>query len=302
MDMAFRRRSSAIALLFLALVLSFLAGPATARKTGQLTVFWGRNKYEGSLREACDTGLYTTVIMSFFNVFGHGRYWTDLSGHPVPGVGNDIKHCQSRHITVLLSIGGGGDGYSLPSSRSAADVADHLWNVYLGGRRNGVFRPFGDAVVDGIDFFIDRGAPDHYDELARNLNRYSGRGKKVHLTATPRCAFPDWHVERALATGLFERLHVRFYDDARCSYNRAGLRGVIEEWSKWTARYPRSQVYLGLAAANVPGKYGDKVSLEALYYDLLPNVQKAGNYGGIMLWDRFYDKQTRYGAAVKYWA
>ncbi|KAL5204379.1 hypothetical protein ABZP36_009250 [Zizania latifolia] len=113
---------------------------------------------------------------------------------------------------------------------------------------------------------------------------YRGR-TPVRLTATPRCAYPDWRVERALQTGLFERIHVRFYDDAKCSYNSGGLSGVMEQWNKWTAKYPRSEVYLGLAAANVPGK-NDNVHVKALYYDLLPNVQKAPNYGGIMLWDR----------------
>jgi chitinase len=77
---------------------------------------------------------------------------------------------------------------------------------------------------------------------------------------------------------------------------------VMEQWNKWTARYPRSQVYLGLVAANdVPGK-NDMVFPKELYYHLLPNVQKAANYGGIMLWDRFYDKQTGYSKTVKYWA
>ncbi|TVT97782.1 hypothetical protein EJB05_56966, partial [Eragrostis curvula] len=85
-------------------VLVFLAGAATAKKTGQLTVFWGRNKNEGTLREACDTGLYNTVIISFYSVFGHGRYWGDLSGHPLAGVGDDIKHCQSRNILSSTTL------------------------------------------------------------------------------------------------------------------------------------------------------------------------------------------------------
>ncbi|KAF0929760.1 hypothetical protein E2562_024448 [Oryza meyeriana var. granulata] len=303
--MALRRRSSLLLPIALLLLVSFIAGPAAARKTGQLTVFWGRNKNEGTLKETCDTGLYTTVIISFYSVFGHGRYWGDLSGHPLYGIGADIKHCQSKGVLVLLSIGGGGKDYSLPSSQSAADVADNIWNAHLGGSRKGVFRPFGDAAVDGVDFFIDQGAPDHYDELVRRLDGYNrfyrGGRKGVRLTATPRCAYPDWRVERALQTELFERIHVRFYDDAKCSYNRGGLAGVMEQWNRWTARYPRSQVYLGLAAANVPGK-NDSVHPMALYDDLLPNVQKARNYGGVMLWDRFYDKQTGYGKTVKYWA
>ncbi|XP_048560246.1 xylanase inhibitor protein 1-like [Triticum urartu] len=292
--MAFRRPSCV--LLGALLAVSFLAATAAAGDHG-LTVFWGRNKDEGSLGEACDTGIYSTIIISFYSVFGHGRYWGDLSGHPLYGIGADIKHCRGKGIVVLLSIGGGGTQYSLPSSQSAADVADNLWNAHLGGGRRGVFRPFGDAVVDGIDFFIDQGGPDHYDELARRLsgyNRHYRGAPGVRLTATPRCVYPDWHVQRALDTGLFERIHVRFYGDDQCSYNHVYKDGVMAQWSKWTARYPRSKVYIGLAAANVPGR-NDKVGLGSMQYDLMPSVKQAANYGGVMLWDRYYDKQTGYG-------
>ncbi|XP_037474350.1 xylanase inhibitor protein 1-like [Triticum dicoccoides] len=124
-------------------------------KTGQLTIFWGRNKDEGSLREACDTGLYTAVIMSFLNVYGHGKYRLDLSGHPLAGIGGDIRHCQSVGVTVSLSIGGFGGDYALPTNRSALDLADHLWLSYLGSRRRGVRRPFGRARFDGVDLFLE---------------------------------------------------------------------------------------------------------------------------------------------------
>ena len=113
--MAFRRRSW-LPLALALVLLSCIAATAMAKRTGELTVFWGRNKAEGTLRAACDTGLYNTVIISFFSVFGHGRYDVDLSGHPLAGVGAEIKHCQSKGIPVFLSICGAGNGYSLPSS------------------------------------------------------------------------------------------------------------------------------------------------------------------------------------------
>jgi chitinase len=50
MMMASRRRLALVSVAA-CLVLSLLAGTATAKKTGQVTVFWGRNKNEGSLRE-----------------------------------------------------------------------------------------------------------------------------------------------------------------------------------------------------------------------------------------------------------
>ncbi|CAL4984915.1 unnamed protein product [Urochloa decumbens] len=333
--MASRRRPSLLLLSALLPPVAFalLAGAATAKPTGQVTVFWGRNANEGTLREACDTGLYTTAVISFYSIFGHGRYWGDLSGHSLSTVGADIKHCQSKNILVLLSIGGNNattsrarkgrweedlqnnrksrSDYSLPSSASAAAVADNLWNAHLGGRRKGVYRPFGDAAVDGIDFYIDHGSPDHYDELARHLDGYNRfyRGRKgMRLTASPRCGFPDARLEKALRTGLFERIHVRFYGaDSKCSYgNGAGTWGVVEAWNKWTAAHPKAQIYLGLAAAEsgIPdGATGTiAVYLKYLYYDLLPKVQKAKNYGGVMVWDRFADKKTGYSGVVQGWA
>ncbi|KAI8572744.1 hypothetical protein RHMOL_Rhmol01G0223700 [Rhododendron molle] len=52
-------------------------------------------------------------------------------------------------------------------------------------------RPLGAAVLDGIDFDIEGGTTQHWDDLARYLSGYSNQGKKVYLTAAPQCAFPD---------------------------------------------------------------------------------------------------------------
>uniref|UniRef100_A0A0D9WQN2 GH18 domain-containing protein n=1 Tax=Leersia perrieri TaxID=77586 RepID=A0A0D9WQN2_9ORYZ len=299
--MPFRRLPCCIpaALACCLLLLTSLAGPATADE--QIAVFWGRHADEGTLREACDTGYYNTVIISFYTAFGaHGDdHRIDLSGHPLRGVGADIKHCQRKGILVLLSIGGpagngSGEHYSLPSSRAASDVADNLWNSVLVGRRSGVFRPFGDAVVDGIDFFIDRGSGDHYDELATKLSMYGngggGKGKKgLMLTATPRCSYPDKRLEKALATGLFARIHVRMFGrrDASCTT------AARESWEKWAAAYPASQVYLGLVASPEQDDPG-YLSPKPLYYTVVMYIRDRDNYGGKVIWDRYYDNKTGY--------
>ncbi|WVZ49006.1 hypothetical protein U9M48_000391 [Paspalum notatum var. saurae] len=55
-------------------------------------------------------------------------------------------------------------------------------------------------------------------------------------------------------------------------------------------------MYVGLAAAESGIPEGAQgviaVYLKYLYYDLLPKVQKAPNYGGIMVWDRIADNST----------
>lgn len=66
---------------------------------------------------------------------------------------------------VMLSLGGSIGNYSIGSREDAKVVADYLWNNFLGGKSSS--RPLGDAVLDGIDFNIELGSPQHYDDLAR---------------------------------------------------------------------------------------------------------------------------------------
>ncbi|NP_001392430.1 xylanase inhibitor protein 1 [Aegilops tauschii subsp. strangulata] len=301
--LAARRPACLLALLSVAAAL-FLTPTALAAggKTGQVTVFWGRNKAEGSLREACDSGMYTMVTMSFLDVFGaNGKYHLDLSGHDLSSVGADIKHCQSKGVPVSLSIGGYGTGYSLPSNRSALDLFDHLWNSYFGGSKPSVPRPFGDAWLDGVDLFLEHGTPaDRYDVLALELAKHNirgGPGKPLHLTATVRCGYPPAaHVGRALATGIFERVHVRTYESDKWCNQNLGWEG---SWDKWTAAYPATRFYVGLTADDKSHQW---VHPKNVYYGVAPVAQKKDNYGGIMLWDRYFDKQTNYSSLIKYYA
>uniref|UniRef100_A0A0D9XVM4 GH18 domain-containing protein n=1 Tax=Leersia perrieri TaxID=77586 RepID=A0A0D9XVM4_9ORYZ len=302
-----QRRRSSPTILAAILLLSFLA---TANLAGAITragrrrnvvVFWGGSKDEGSLRSTCDSGLYNIVIIPFYSLFGHGRYWDDLSGHDLRHIGADITHCQFKAVYILLSIGGGdGKDYSLPPSKSAADVADHLYNSFLGGSRPVV-------PVNGIDFFIDRGQPDHYYEIAKRIDEDTRNWRDpigFKLTATVSCAYDDSdpRMKKALDTYLFRRVHVRFYDDPTCSYNHAGLAGVMTQWNRWSASYPyNGKMYLGLAAANLTEK-NDMVAVGELHRKLLPAVQKTDTYGGVMLWNSYYDSITHYGRYVSKWA
>ncbi|GJN25865.1 hypothetical protein PR202_gb13751 [Eleusine coracana subsp. coracana] len=291
-------------MLLVLMLVGMVAGPAAAGKTGQLTVFWGRNKDEGSLREACDTGVYTTVIISFFSVFGHGKYLTDLSGHPLNGVGADIKHCQSKNILVLLSIGGDGNGYSLPTAKSARDVADQLWNAYLGGnQQNGVSRPFGDAVLDGVDFFIDHGGSANYDELARRLAAYNN--KNNNKNSKKKAVLDDTNSDTALSTGLIGRIHVRFYNNTMCSFNDDSDLGTDNRrpfygaWLGWAERYPNAKLFVGLPAAKDAVADGWIEPVNELPNRALPLVQDTPGYAGVMLWNRYFDRRDNYGLRIK---
>ncbi|RCV33096.1 hypothetical protein SETIT_7G055300v2 [Setaria italica] len=291
----------ALAAVYCAVVLLSSLGPAAATgKTGRITVYWGQTASEGSLHKACQSNLYSTVILSFLTHFGGGRYKLDLTGHSWSAVGPDVKYCQSKNILVLLAIGGGFGRYSLASKADAKAVADHIWVVYLGGRSSTKPRPFGDAVLDGVDFDIEHGGSKHYDDLARYLKGYNGKGrKKVWITAAPQCPFPDRMLGQALQTGLFDRIHVQFYNNPVCSYRAGNVGAFTRAWQKWTRSFPRSSVYLGLPAARGAAGSG-YVPPATLVSKVLPIVRRSRNYGGIMLWSRYWDLQTGYSRAVKH--
>jgi chitinase len=170
---------------------------------GSIAIYWGQNGNEGTLAETCATGNYAFVNIAFLCSFGSGQSpQLNLAGHCDPysnactNLTADIHSCQSRGVKVMLSIGGGAGGYTLNSEQDAAELAQYIWNSYLGGSGK---RPLGDAVLDGVDFDIESGNPDYYGALAAHLKSYSGQGgKKVYLSAAPQCPFPDASVGKAL--------------------------------------------------------------------------------------------------------
>uniref|UniRef100_A0ACD5VG20 Uncharacterized protein n=1 Tax=Avena sativa TaxID=4498 RepID=A0ACD5VG20_AVESA len=219
----------------------------------QIAVYWGQNGNEGTLADACSSGLYAYVMVSFLSTFGKGQTPAlSLAGHCDPSSGDckafssDITTCQSVGVKVLLSLGGGAGSYGLSSTTDAQSVATYLWGNYLGG--NSSSRPLGHAVLDGIDFDIETGESAHYDELATFLSQYSARGKKkVYLTAAPQCPYPDASLAPALKTGLFDNVWVQFYNNPECEYPGGDLLGA---WNTWTSSVRVSGgFYLGVPGA-----------------------------------------------------
>ena len=62
---------------------------------------------------------------------------------------------------------------------------------------------------------------------------------------------------------------------------------------------PATRFYIGLTADQHSYQW---IHPKNVYYGVAPVVQKKDNYGGIMLWDRFFDKQSSYSSYVKYYA
>lgn len=268
---------------------------------GGISIYWGQNGNEGTLAETCATGDYAFVNIAFLATFGNGQTpMINLAGHCDPysngctGLSDDIKACQNKGIKVILSIGGGAGSYSLASSDDARQVATYLWNNFLGGTSSS--RPLGDAALDGIDFDIEGGTSQHWDELARYLSGYSKQGKKVYLTAAPQCPFPDAWVGGALNTGLFDYVWVQFYNNPPCQYTSGEIANLEDAWKQWTSSIPATEIFLGLPAAPEAAGSGF-IPANDLTSQVLPAIKGSKKYGGVMLWSKYYD--TGYSASIK---
>ncbi|XP_059650972.1 hevamine-A-like [Cornus florida] len=291
---------SAILMSLLSLVMLMLFRGCNA---GGIAIYWGQNGNEGTLAETCATGNYDFVNLAFLATFGNGQTPViNLAGHCDPssngciGLSSDIKSCQAEGVKVILSIGGGAGSYSLTSAEDARQVATYLWDNFLGGQASS--RPLGDAVLDGIDFDIELGTDQHWDDLARFLSAYSNQGKKVYLTAAPQCPFPDAWVGAALKTGLFDYVWVQFFNNPPCQYSSADVSNLESAWNQWTSDIPATKIFLGLPAA--PDAAGSGfIPVDDLTSQVLPAIKSSAKYGGVMLWSKFYDDQTGYSSSIK---
>ncbi|XP_061351445.1 cysteine-rich receptor-like protein kinase 15 [Gastrolobium bilobum] len=268
-----------------------------------IAIYWGQNDDEGSLTETCATGKYSYVIIAFLNKFGNGTTpEINLASHCDPSsngcstLSTDIRNCQMLGIKVLLSIGGADGDYGLASSDDAKNVSDYLWNNFLGGSSSS--RPLGKAILDGIDFDIEISTPQHWQELAGYLKSHSTPTQIVYLSAAPQCPFPDSELGVALDTQIFDYVWIQFYNNPECEYNQSNVNNLLNSWNQWTTSLKKGKVFLGLPASPAAADSG-YVPADLLISDILPVIKKSSNYGGVMLWTTYYDKQSGYSSYIQ---
>uniref|UniRef100_A0A6N2M2J8 chitinase n=1 Tax=Salix viminalis TaxID=40686 RepID=A0A6N2M2J8_SALVM len=254
-------QSKALTLLLSILVVSFCKPSNGAG----IAIYWGQDGGEGSLADTChcDPSAGTCTVFS-----------------------DQIKSCQNLGIKVLLSIGGGAGSYSLSSADDAGQVANYIWNNFLGGQSSS--RPLGDAVLDGVDFDIEAGSGQFWDDLARALK---GFNQQLHLAAAPQCPFPDANLDTAIKTGLFDYVWVQFYNNP--SVNTRETQSIYNAW----ITVPNSQVFLGLPAASEAAPSGGFIPANDLITKVLPSIKSSSKYGGVMLWSKRFD--NGYSDAIK---
>ncbi|OAD75475.1 carbohydrate-binding module family 5 protein, partial [Phycomyces blakesleeanus NRRL 1555(-)] len=203
------------------------------------------------------------------------------------GVKQDIKYCQERGKAITLSLGGATGSVGFSSESQAIEFADNIWNLFLGGTSD--TRPFGDAVLDGIDLDIEGGSPTYYPVfLTKLLEKYKSSTKKYYLTAAPQCVFPDANLQAAMDVIPFDAIYVQFYN------NPCGLQaydkpsqwnfGTWDYWATHVSPNPDVKIYIG-APASQSAAGGGYVPLQTLEQIVLETRQSFPSFGGVMFWD-----------------
>ncbi|CAL0320491.1 unnamed protein product [Lupinus luteus] len=272
--------------------------------TGGIAIYWGQNNGDGSLTETCDSNKYEIVLLAFLVQFGGGREvkW-NFAGHcgdwnPCTQLEPEIKHCQAKGVKVLLSLGGAPSDppkYGLSSAQDAKNVAKYLNDNFLSGQ----YGPLGSVTLDGIDFDIE--VTDLYwDDLARELDIFR-QSRYFYLSAAPQCPTEPYiyYLQKAIQTGLFDYIFIQFYNNGQCEYSTsAGTSLLLQSWDKWASLVKsNNSIFLGLPA-NVTAAGTGYIAPETVISDVLPHIKQTPNYGGVMLWDRYRDKEADFSGKI----
>ncbi|KAJ1388467.1 Glycoside hydrolase family 18, catalytic domain [Sesbania bispinosa] len=288
------------------IVLSLLTINTSEATTGGIAIYWGQNNGDGSLRSTCDSGNYEIVLLSFLTTFGCSRTpQLNFAGHcsdwiPCTKLQPEIEYCQyEKNVKVFLSLGGATGSYSLCSPEDAKEVANYLFSNFLAGQSG----PLGSVFLDGIDFDIEDGSNLYWDDLAKELDalRQTNANNYFYLSAAPQCPIPDYYLDKAIKTGLFNYVFVQFYNNPPCQYSDGNTGPLFQSWDDWTSLVlpNNSTVFMGLPASSDAASSGGYIEPDKAISEVLPYTKQASNYGGIMLWSRFQDVQNQYSDQIK---
>ncbi|KAI0267649.1 glycoside hydrolase superfamily [Gloeopeniophorella convolvens] len=200
---------------------------------------------------------------------------------------SDIQTCQSKGKIVTISIGGATGAVSFTSDSQAQQFADTIWNLFLGGSSS--TRPFGSAVLDGVDLDLEGGSSAHWPAFITQIRSHaSGASKKYYITGAPQCPYPDAYIGSVLNAVGFDAVYVQFYN------NYCGLQAFTnpndwnfaqwDTWAKTVSPNKNVKVYIGAPAASLAAGSG-YVSASTLGSYALQTRSQYSSFGGVMLWD-----------------
>lgn len=277
-------------------------------------VYWGQNSYGATHSDTanyqqrlsfyCNDDAIDVFPLAFLNVFfGTGglpsinlaNTCNNVDNTTFPGtampdcslLATDITTCQAKGKIVTLSLGGATGSVGFSSDAQAVQFANTIWNLFLGGTSD--TRPFGSAILDGVDLDIEGGTSSSYPAFVNELRTLAtGASKKYYITAAPQCVFPDAALSGVLNAARFDAIYVQFYNNP-CGLTNFGQAsnwnfGIWDDWARNTSLNPDVKVYIGApASSSAAGSgYVDIGNLSSIAVQMRNSFP---SFGGVMLWD-----------------
>ncbi|KAG8220030.1 glycoside hydrolase family 18 protein [Butyriboletus roseoflavus] len=214
----------------------------------------------------------------------------------------DIEYCQSKGKIVTLSLGGAGGSVGFTDDAQAQTFAQTIWNLFLGG--SSTTRPFGGAVLDGVDLDIEGGGSTGYAAFVTEIRSLaSGASKPYYMTGAPQCPFPDANLGSVIDQVGFDAIYVQFYNNA-CGLQNYDIVsdwnfGQWDIWAQQTSPNPNVKIYIGAPASSTAAGSG-YVSVADLSNIAVQMRKSFPSFGGVMLWDASQAyANNRYDLAIK---
>lgn len=121
--------------------------------------------------DVCNDSSYDIVNLAFLSYFFKDGGYPQINIGNLPGPSDaqqaagatslqdgsslvpTIQNCQQNGKLVILSMGGA-EGYAdvtLQDDSQGEQIAQTVWDLFLGGTNNADLRPFGSVKLDGVD-------------------------------------------------------------------------------------------------------------------------------------------------------
>ncbi|KAF8207553.1 glycoside hydrolase superfamily [Mycena galopus ATCC 62051] len=302
-----------LSILALSIVSAFGYDPT---RSDNLVVYWGQDSYgqsnpndpanwQQTISTYCQDTVINAIPIAFVDVFSA----LGVGGLPEINLANTcnptddsvfagselancqflaagIEACQALGKIVTISLGGQSGAATFANDAAAEAFADQIWNLFLGGSSS--TRPFGAAVLDGVDLDIEGGGPTGFAAFVTQLRTHTDVADKTYyVTAAPQCPFPDAYLGTVINAVGFDAIYVQFYN------NYCGVDDYSDPsdwdfsswdtWAKTTSPNPDVRIFIGAPASASAG--AGYVAAATLGQIAISTRAEYSSFGGIMLWD-----------------
>ncbi|RPD72466.1 glycoside hydrolase [Lentinus tigrinus ALCF2SS1-7] len=300
--MAMRRIISALTVLSLSAWRGCAAaGKFDLSRSDNIALYWGQSNLP--LSDVCKNDDVNIIPISFLtNADGQGtiNLAGNCDGPAFPGTGlldchqfeQDIKDCQSAGKIVVMSLGGAGGSISFSSDDEAKAFGESFYKNFLGG--NSSTRPFGDAILDGIDLDLESPGTHRATFVNHTLDyaKQQGDNRKYYITGAPQCPCEDANMKDVMASAPFDAVFVQFYNNPPCQLTQdVNMKtfnfGQWFGWFKGVATLNKdTKIFVGAPGdpSAAGSGYADSAAL-AKYIDAIRKNSTAPMFGGMMFWD-----------------